>query len=102
MGNNLTKPHLNLYRLMHKRHRQNDQFTKADALYLYKKYVMKRCIDHYGEFKYNKHYRDAYTQEIVARKAYHWLTRGIAILIKHGYVGLTFNREIKPVIAEIE
>lgn len=79
----LKKAHLELYKYMKKRYENNENFNKEDLLRIYNSYVTstKRLAG-----------SRALTEEQGYNNASTWLNRAISILVRRGYLGLTFRK----------
>ena len=81
----IKESHLELYEYMRHRYKKGKQFTKTDLLEIYSKFVISNKKDYdYREF----------TEDEIYRNASAWLNGAISILIRRGYLGLTFRKNI--------
>ncbi len=79
----IKKCHFELYEYMKRKHENKERFTKADLIEIYSKYVISnKKIYEYRELE----------EDIVYRNASSWLDRAIPVLIRRGYLGLTFRK----------
>lgn len=83
----LSKAHLKLYKFMKGTYERDGQFRKEDMLDIYDRYASKRIRkkDYIGNA--------ILTDEQIYQNASIWLNRSIAVLVRHGYLGLTFRKE---------
>lgn len=79
---------LELYMLMKEKHEKGEQFRKEDLMDIYDKHVDKQIP--------NRRYTNdnILTEEQIYSNASSWLNRAISILIRRGYLGLTFKEEV--------
>ncbi|HDY68144.1 hypothetical protein LCGC14_1610570 [marine sediment metagenome] len=82
----IKESHLELYEYMKRKHDNGEQFTRSDLFEIYSKFVVRN--------KKLPEYRQEMTEEQILRNAISWLSVAITILIKRGYLGLTFRKNI--------
>lgn len=77
-----------LYECMKLRHETKNSFTKKDLFDIYNDFVVpdKRAFD-----------RNRLSDEQIYNNASAWLNRSIASLVRNGWLGLTFNKDIKMI-----
>lgn len=79
----IKEAHHELYEYMRRKHEKGEQFSKADLIEIYSKFVIpNKMVYDYREF----------TEEQIYRNALSWLDRAIPVLIRRGYLGLTFRK----------
>ena len=81
----IAKSHLKLYERMRERHENKEQFTRKDLLEIYINFV-KPAKDNYS-------YQER-TTEVIRANSLTWLNTAICALIRRGYLGLTFRKNI--------
>jgi len=82
----INKAHLELYKALYFAERKGTQFTKEDLLELHKKYVVPNKV------RYDAHLR---TQEQKYHNASSWMNKAMSVLIRRGYLGLTFKKDLR-------
>ncbi len=77
-----------LYECMKLRHDTKNSFTRKDLFEIYNNFVVpdKRQFD-----------RNRLSDEQIYNNASSWLNRSIASLVRNGWLGLTFNKDIKRI-----
>lgn len=82
----IKKGHLELYKYMKDRYENGEQFKKDDLMEIYNRFVVpsKRPSD-----------AQRLTEEQLYNNASQWLNRSISVLVRRGYLGLTFKKDLK-------
>ena len=83
----VTEGQLKLYEMMLDRHNSKSQFTREDIMDVYNKYVCRKERKKYYESDKEP------TPEQILHKAELWFERAVVILIKKGYIGLSFKKK---------
>lgn len=84
----INKAHLELYKMLYSNNKDGTQFTKEDLLEVYGKYVVP------DKAHYDNH-SQARTKEQIYANASSWLNGSISKLVRRGYLGLTFKKDLK-------
>ncbi len=79
------KAHLALYRRLYWK---KEKFNRKDALAIYANYV-------YRSDRKNS-YDGGQCRSMSIPLAMRWFERAVVVLMKHGYLGLTFEKELLP------
>ncbi len=82
-----TQAQLELYKRMKARHVSGEQFEREDMLEIYNNYV-------FAEKRFDDFQRRRLTEEQVYNNASHWMDTAICSLLKKGYLGLSFRKEL--------
>lgn len=87
MARKPTQGQLELYKAMKSRHISGEQFTKEDMLKIYNNYV-------FAEKRFDDFQKGRLSEDQLYNNASHWMESSICSLLKKGYLGLNFRRDL--------